>query len=115
MIRIIVCQVRAELLLAAVSVLMLSYVIVFLFGAVIGSFLNVCIYRLPREESVAWPASPSLPAADRGLRQYSDSELSDLAGTMPQMPHLISIQYPLVEAANAPGMWRSFGCLDLPG
>ena len=29
----------------------------FVFGAVVGSFLNVCIYRLPREKSLAFPPS----------------------------------------------------------
>jgi leader peptidase (prepilin peptidase)/N-methyltransferase len=31
--------------------------VAFIFGAVIGSFLNVCIYRLPQHESIAFPAS----------------------------------------------------------
>jgi leader peptidase (prepilin peptidase)/N-methyltransferase len=31
--------------------------VAFLFGAAIGSFLNVCIYRLPLRESIAFPAS----------------------------------------------------------
>lgn len=32
-------------------------VIVFLLGAAVGSFLNVCIYRLPYEKSILWPSS----------------------------------------------------------
>jgi len=34
-----------------------SVVIIFIFGLVIGSFLNVCIYRIPKGESIVFPAS----------------------------------------------------------
>src|SRR5437762_2791 len=31
--------------------------IILIFGAIVGSFLNVCIYRIPREKSLLWPGS----------------------------------------------------------
>ncbi|MDD2353696.1 MAG: prepilin peptidase, partial [Atribacterota bacterium] len=31
--------------------------IIFTIGLVIGSFSNVCIYRIPRNESLVWPGS----------------------------------------------------------
>lgn len=39
---------------------------VFLTGLCIGSFLNVCIWRIPRGESIAWPGS-HCPACNHSL------------------------------------------------
>jgi len=36
---------------------MLIKIFIFIFGSAIGSFLNVCIYRLPRQESIVFPGS----------------------------------------------------------
>ncbi|KKC29813.1 Signal peptidase [Caldanaerobacter subterraneus subsp. pacificus DSM 12653] len=36
---------------------MLIYILIFLFGTIIGSFLNVVIYRVPRKESIIYPSS----------------------------------------------------------
>ncbi len=84
---------------------MIPYVTVLLFGAVIGSFLNVCIYRLPREESVAWPAS-HCPSCHGAIAFYDNVPIVSyliLQGRCRACRTPISIQYPLVEAANAIG------------
>lgn len=35
----------------------MGYVFIFIFGSIVGSFLNVCIYRMPRGESIVLPPS----------------------------------------------------------
>ena len=44
----------------------LIQIFVFMFGAIVGSFLNVCIYRLPKNQSIVFPAS-HCTTCNRGL------------------------------------------------
>lgn len=84
---------------------MIPYVFVALFGAVIGSFLNVCIYRIPRGESVAWPGS-HCPACGHEIPAYDNIPIVSylmLRGRCRACGIRISPQYPLVEAVNAIG------------
>ncbi len=81
------------------------YLIAALFGLVIGSFLNVCIYRLPRGESVVWPPS-HCPACARPIAWYHNIPLLGfvvLLGRCRACRAPISWRYPLVEVANALG------------
>jgi len=91
---------------------MLAYAAAILFGGIIGSFLNVCIYRLPRHESVAWPAS-HCPACSAPIAPYDNIPVLSyllLAGRCRSCRTSISVQYPLIELANAAGygllLWR---------
>jgi leader peptidase (prepilin peptidase)/N-methyltransferase len=83
-----------------------------LLGAIIGSFLNVCIYRLPRRESIAWPAShcPSCSTPIRVCDNIPVFSYIMLRGRCRACHMPISFQYPLVELANAAGygliVWR---------
>ena len=74
-----------------------------LFGAMVGSFLNVCIYRLPKEESIVWPRS-HCPACKKMIRFYDNIPLISyllLRGKCRHCEESISLQYPLVEGITA--------------
>ncbi|BCS53475.1 A24 family peptidase [Geobacter sp. SVR] len=74
-------------------------ILAFVFGAIVGSFLNVCIYRLPREESVVSPPS-HCPHCNYRIRWYDNIPLVSylwLRGACRGCRAGISPQYPLVE------------------
>ena len=72
-------------------------------GLVVGSFLNVCIYRLPRGQSVNWPAS-RCTTCDRSLAWYENIPVVSwvvLRGRCRTCGERISVMYPIVEAITA--------------
>jgi leader peptidase (prepilin peptidase) / N-methyltransferase len=74
-----------------------------MFGAIIGSFLNVCIYRLPRHMSIVSPAS-ACPGCDRQLSWFENVPVLSfvwLRGRCRSCRAAISIRYPIVEALTA--------------
>ncbi len=78
-------------------------VYVFAFGACVGSFLNVVIYRLPRDKSLVRPPS-ACPACGTRIRFYNNIPLVSwllLRGRCPDCGAAISIRYFLVELATA--------------
>jgi leader peptidase (prepilin peptidase)/N-methyltransferase len=52
----------------------LDIVLVFLFGAIVGSFLNVCIIRIPKGESILYPSS-HCPACKKPVRVWDNVPL----------------------------------------
>ena len=79
------------------------YIFAFIFGAVVGSFLNVCICRLPKGESIVFPPS-HCPACGFTLPFYDNIPLISwliLRGQCRSCRGPISFRYPLVELISA--------------
>ena len=73
-----------------------------LFGLVLGSFLNVCTFRWPKDESVVSPRS-NCPSCGEMIPWYDNIPVMSfvvLAGRCRSCRTTISVQYPLVELAT---------------
>jgi leader peptidase (prepilin peptidase)/N-methyltransferase len=71
----------------------------FVFGTIVGSFLNVCIHRIPQEKSIVMPSS-HCPRCKSPIRFYDNIPLVSfivLRGRCRSCQAPISFRYPLVE------------------
>lgn len=78
------------------------YLLVLIIGLCIGSFLNVCIYRIPREESIAYPSS-HCTSCGYELKFYDLIPVLSyifLSGRCRKCKEKVSIIYPLIEILN---------------
>jgi len=80
-----------------------GYIFIFLFGAVVGSFLNVVIHRVPLEQSIVFPNS-KCPKCDAAIEPYDNVPIFSwlaLGGKCRACKSPISVRYPAVELLHA--------------
>jgi leader peptidase (prepilin peptidase)/N-methyltransferase len=85
-------------------------VLTVLWGLILGSFLNVCIYRLPRDLSIVRPRS-SCPACNRTIAWFDNIPVLSYVLLRAKCRHCgtgISIRYPVIEAATGLISWLVF-------
>lgn len=78
------------------------YIFVFIFGAIIGSFLNVCIYRIPKGLSLVKPPS-HCPSCQYPIKFYDNIPIISyfiLKGRCRYCKSPFSFRYPFIEALN---------------
>ena len=76
-----------------------AYLFVFLLGSIIGSFLNVVIHRVPREQSIVFPNS-KCPECEKKIKAYDNIPILGwlvLGGKCRNCKNPISARYPAVE------------------
>lgn len=72
----------------------------FVFGSMVGSFLNVCILRMPKDESIAFPGS-HCTSCQKPIAWYDNIPILSFLILRARCRHcraVISWQYPLIEA-----------------
>jgi leader peptidase (prepilin peptidase) / N-methyltransferase len=85
-----------------------------LFGLIIGSFLNVCIYRIPLGKSIVYPGS-GCPHCGTAIRFYDNIPVLSflmLRGKCRSCGKPISVQYPFVELMSGLAFyccWKEWG------
>ena len=80
-----------------------GYILAGVFGAIIGSFLNVVIHRIPNDESVVFPTS-HCPSCGAAIAFYDNIPILSyviLGGKCRRCKERISIRYPAVELLTA--------------
>jgi len=78
-------------------------IVIGMVGAVVGSFLNVCIYRIPEHRSIVFPSS-HCPKCRHPIKPWDNIPLVSyliLRGRCRHCEGKISLQYPLVELITA--------------
>ncbi|MCX5702247.1 MAG: prepilin peptidase [Candidatus Omnitrophica bacterium] len=78
-------------------------ILAFIFGSVVGSFLNVCIYRMPLGKSVVWPHS-HCPKCEKKIPWYDNLPFISylfLRGRCRFCKERISLRYLVVELLTA--------------
>lgn len=78
--------------------------IIFVFGLILGSFFNVCIYRIPRGLSVIFPVNSFCPKCKIPIKWYDNVPVFSfflLGGKCRACKTKISLKYPIVELLSA--------------
>src|SRR5687767_14862694 len=81
----------------------IGFVFIFAFGAIVGSFLNVVIHRVPNEESIVFPNS-ACPKCKQPIKPYDNLPILSwliLGGKCRNCKEKISPRYPAVEFLTA--------------
>lgn len=82
---------------------MIAKTLVFIFGSIVGSFLNVCIYRMPLGKSVVWPGS-HCPMCEKKIFWYDNIPFISyilLGGRCRFCKGRISFRYLIIELLTA--------------
>ena len=80
----------------------IPYLVIFIFGITIGSFLNVCIYRIPLHESIVTAPSHCMSCGEK-LKWFDMVPVFSwlvLGGRCRSCKTKISAQYPIIEGVN---------------